>query len=99
MLNSAIFQIVDLCATPLASCNFRILLAAASATYDVRRVTLAVAIVISAIVSLTLAPMMCAKLIRRRPDVERSGFDLHAERALNAIIERYGRALRWVLDR
>jgi multidrug efflux pump len=62
-------------------------------------ITLAVTIVISAIVSLTLVPMMCAKLIRRRPDIERSGFDLHAERAFNAIIERYGRALRWVLDR
>ena len=62
-------------------------------------ITLAVTIVISAIVSLTLVPMMCAKLIRARPDVERSGFDLHAERAFNTIIELYGRALRWVLDR
>ena len=62
-------------------------------------ITLTVTIVISAIVSLTLVPMMCAKLIRRRPDVERSGFDLYAEHAFNAIIERYGRALRWVLDR
>src|SRR5712675_2384037 len=42
-------------------------------------VTLAVTILISAVVSLTLVPMMCAKLIRRRPDVERSGFDLYAE--------------------
>jgi multidrug efflux pump len=62
-------------------------------------ITLAVTIVISAIVSLTLVPMMCAKLIRRLPGVERSGFDLHAERAFNAIIELYGQALRWVLDR
>jgi multidrug efflux pump len=62
-------------------------------------ITLAVTIVISAVISLTLVPMMCAKLIRRRPDVERSGFDLHAERAFNAIIELYGLALRWVLDR
>jgi multidrug efflux pump len=62
-------------------------------------ITLAVTIVISAVVSLTLVPMMCAKLIRHRPDVERSGFDLHAERAFNAIIALYGRALRWVLDR
>jgi multidrug efflux pump len=62
-------------------------------------ITLAVTIIISAVVSLTLVPMMCAKLIRRRPDIERSGFDLHAERAFNAIIELYGRALRWVLDR
>ena len=38
-------------------------------------ITLAVTIVISAVVSLTLVPMMCAKLIRHRPDAERSSFD------------------------
>src|ERR1700710_3032243 len=62
-------------------------------------ITLAVTIVISAVVSLTLVPMMCAKLLRHRPEVERSGFDLHAERAFNAIIGRYDRALNVVLDR
>jgi multidrug efflux pump len=62
-------------------------------------ITLAVTIVISAVVSLTLVPMMCAKLIRHRPEVERSGFDFHAERAFNAIIGLYGHALRWVLER
>jgi multidrug efflux pump len=62
-------------------------------------ITLAVTIVISAVVSLTLVPMMCAKLIRHRPEVERTGFDLRAEHAFNATIELYGRALRWVLDR
>src|ERR1700726_650729 len=62
-------------------------------------ITLAVTIVISAVVSLTLVPMVCAKLIRHHPDAERSSFDLHAERAFNATIELYGRALNWVLDR
>src|ERR1700761_1300690 len=62
-------------------------------------ITLAVTIVISAVVSLTLVPMMCAKLIRHHPDAERSGFDLAAERTFNAVIDRYGQALRWVLDR
>jgi len=62
-------------------------------------ITLAVTIVISAVVSLTLVPMMCAKLIRHHPDAERSGFDLRAEQALNAIIAFYGRTLNWVLDR
>src|SRR5580698_9989673 len=61
-------------------------------------ITLAVTIVISAIVSLTLVPMMCAKLIRHHPDAERTGFDLTAERAFNAVIDRYGQALNWVLD-
>jgi multidrug efflux pump len=61
-------------------------------------ITLAVTIIISAIVSLTLVPMMCAKLIRHHPDAERSRFDLAAERVLNTIIELYGRGLTWVLD-
>jgi len=43
--------------------------------------------------------MMCAKLIRHRPDAERTGFDLQAERVLNGTIALYGRALNWVLDR
>jgi multidrug efflux pump len=62
-------------------------------------ITLAVTIVISAVVSLTLVPMMCAKLIRHRPDRERSAFDLKAEQVFEAVIARYGRALNWVLDR
>ena len=62
-------------------------------------ITLAVTIVISAVVSLTLVPMMCAKLIRHHPDAERSSFDLGAERVFNATIALYGRALNWVLDR
>jgi multidrug efflux pump len=61
-------------------------------------ITLAVTIVISAVVSLTLVPMMCAKLIRHHPDSDRSGFDLAAERAFNAVIDGYGRALNRVLD-
>ncbi len=62
-------------------------------------ITLAVTIVISAVVSLTLVPMMCAKLIRHRSEAERSSFDIHAERAFEATIALYGRALNWVLDR
>jgi len=38
-------------------------------------ITLSVTIVISAVVSLTLVPMMCAKLVRHRPEAERSRFD------------------------
>jgi multidrug efflux pump len=60
-------------------------------------VTLAVTIVISAFVSLTLVPMMCARLIRHRPDSERGRFDLAAERVFNRIIAAYARALDVVL--
>src|SRR4051794_27126065 len=61
-------------------------------------ITLAVTIIISAVVSLTLVPMMCAKLLRHRPDAARSTFDLKAERGFNWIIARYDRALNVVLD-
>ena len=62
-------------------------------------ITLAVTIVISAVVSLTLVPMLCARLLHHRPDAERSRFDLTAERAFTWTIAQYGRALDWVLDR
>ena len=60
--------------------------------------TLAITILISAVVSLTLVPMLCAKLLRRR--------DLYDERRTAAkwrdyfarLVAGYGRVLRWVLD-
>ncbi len=61
-------------------------------------ITLSITIVISAFVSLTLVPMLCAKLLKHRPDAERGWFDLKAERAFDRIIEMYGWALRRVLD-
>ncbi len=60
-------------------------------------ITLAVTIVISAIVSLTLVPMLSARLIRRRPEAQRNRFDLTGERAFNRLVARYGQALDIVL--
>ena len=56
-------------------------------------ITLAVTIVISAVVSLTLVPMMCARLLRHRPEPQRSRFDLAAERGFDWI-DRAGTAGR-----
>ena len=55
-------------------------------------ITLAVTIVISAVVSLTLVPMMCARLVRRRTEAERSRFDL-GESGFRMGLGPYGRAL------
>ena len=58
-------------------------------------ITLAVTILISAVVSLTLVPMMCAKLLKHRAKdstVHESG------RWFAAVVEWYGRRLTWVLD-
>jgi multidrug efflux pump len=60
-------------------------------------VTLAVTILVSAIVSLTLTPMMCSRLLRHTPESEQGRFFRATERAFNAIIEHYGTTLRWVL--
>ncbi len=62
-------------------------------------ITLAVTIVISAIVSLTLTPMMSAKLLKHRPAEQESRIYRITERAWNALIEFYDRTLRWVLQR
>jgi multidrug efflux pump len=62
-------------------------------------ITLAVTIVISAIVSLTLVPMLCAKLLRHKPQSEESGIARWSNAKFQALIDRYGEALDWVLER
>ncbi|HVM96399.1 MAG TPA: efflux RND transporter permease subunit, partial [Candidatus Acidoferrales bacterium] len=61
-------------------------------------ITLSVTILVSAIVSLTLTPMMCAKLLRHTPKSQQGRFYLASERFFEAVIERYGQSLRWVLQ-
>src|SRR5260370_11058965 len=61
--------------------------------------TLAVTIIISAIVSLTLVPMLCAKLLRHRPPEEMSRVARKSQEWFDAGIAQYGRWLDWVLDR
>jgi multidrug efflux pump len=61
-------------------------------------VTLATTIILSAVVSLTLVPMLCALMIRHRPEHARNRFDVAAERGFERIIAAYDRGLGWVLD-
>jgi multidrug efflux pump len=61
-------------------------------------VTLAVAILISAVVSLTLTPMMCARLLRPEKENE-SRFSRWSGHMFDRVIARYAQALDWVLDR
>ncbi|AXV79568.1 MULTISPECIES: MdtB/MuxB family multidrug efflux RND transporter permease subunit [Ralstonia solanacearum species complex] len=62
-------------------------------------ITLAVSILISAVVSLTLTPMMCARLLRHIPEPEQTRFYHAAGQFLDNVIAQYGRMLQWVLDR
>lgn len=61
-------------------------------------VTLAVTILISALVSLTLVPMLCAKLLRHQRASEQNAFARQTGRWFDAIIEFYARLLDIVLE-
>jgi multidrug efflux pump len=60
-------------------------------------ITLAVTILVSAIVSLTLTPMMCAKILRYKPASQQGWFYRTSEHAFNWVIGRYATTLQWVL--
>jgi multidrug efflux pump len=61
-------------------------------------VTLAITILISAVVSLTLTPMMCSRMLRHTPTAEQGRFYRWTENMFARIIAAYGRSLRWVLS-
>ena len=60
-------------------------------------VTLSVTILVSAVVSLTLTPMMCSKLLKHKPEAQQGRLFRASERAFEAVIAFYGRTLKWVL--
>ena len=60
-------------------------------------VTLSATILVSAVVSLTLTPMMCSRLLRYTPESQRGRMYQASERVFQSIIAFYGRTLQWVL--
>ena len=60
-------------------------------------VTLAVTIIFSAFVSLTLTPMMAARILKHKPEHEQGRFYHWSEWVFVRTIERYGRMVRVVL--
>jgi multidrug efflux pump len=62
-------------------------------------ITLSVTILISAVVSLTLVPMACAKLLKAESESHENAFQRYSREGFDRIIEVYGTALNWVLDR
>ncbi|KTD38514.1 multidrug efflux system, subunit B [Legionella nautarum] len=61
--------------------------------------TLAVTILISAFVSLTLTPMLCARLLRHREPKDFNRFEHRSNQIVNKLIDIYSRSLSWVLER
>ena len=62
-------------------------------------ITLSVTILISAVVSLTLVPMACAKLLKAETETHENAFQRYSREGFDRIIAVYGHALNWVLDR
>ncbi|MBV8415446.1 MAG: efflux RND transporter permease subunit, partial [Verrucomicrobia bacterium] len=61
-------------------------------------VTLSVAILVSAVVSLTLTPMLCSRLLREeKPEQVQGWFYRATEKMFGGMIAIYARSLRWVL--
>ncbi len=60
-------------------------------------ITLAVAILISLVVSLTLTPMMCARLLKAEKEEEQGRFYKAAGAFIDRLIDRYAVGLQWVL--
>src|SRR6202522_2528750 len=60
-------------------------------------VTLGVTIVLSAVVSLTLTPMMSARILRHTPEDQQGRFYKASERVFENMIAFYGRTLKFVL--
>jgi multidrug efflux pump len=60
-------------------------------------VTLAVTILVSAVVSLTLTPMMCARLLKHKPEAEQGRFFRASEKVFESVIAFYGRTLEVIL--
>ena len=62
-------------------------------------ITLAITILISAVVSLTLTPMMAARWLREHEGAEPGSFGEKTQKWFDRVVDRYDHALRWVLDR
>ena len=60
-------------------------------------ITLAVTILVSAVVSLTLTPMMCSRILQDKATAKQSRFYYWSEKVFNSIIASYGRTLKVVL--
>jgi multidrug efflux pump len=60
-------------------------------------ITLAVTILVSAVVSLTLTPMMCSRILQDKATARQTRFYYWSEKVFNSIIESYGRALKVIL--
>ncbi|WP_343698653.1 multidrug efflux RND transporter permease subunit [Caulobacter sp.] len=62
-------------------------------------ISLSITILISAVVSLTLTPMMAARWLTAHPEQQTKGFSKKVQDAFERVEARYEKALEWVLQR
>jgi multidrug efflux pump len=62
-------------------------------------ITLSAAVAVSAVVSLTLTPMMCARLLKSEAHAKHGRFYLLTDRMFQGLLAAYDRSLQWVLRR
>jgi len=60
-------------------------------------ITLSCSVIVSAVVSLTLTPMMCSRMLRREHKREETGISRFLEHAFEKLLWQYDRSLLWVL--
>ena len=60
-------------------------------------ITLSIAVAVSSVVSLTLTPMMCSRLLLAQSEEKRGRFFLLTEKFFTGMLNTYDRALQWVL--
>jgi multidrug efflux pump len=60
-------------------------------------ITLSISVLVSAVVSLTLTPMMCARLLKADEEADHGAFYRITEGIFQAALSLYDRGLRWVL--
>ncbi len=60
-------------------------------------ITLSISVAVSAVVSLTLTPMMCARLLQAEDETKHGRFYHATERMFQAMLGAYDRGLKWVL--
>jgi multidrug efflux pump len=61
-------------------------------------ITLAIAIMLSLVISLTLTPMMCARLLKPESEMKYGRFQRKAGQWMDDLIGAYDRGLKWVLS-
>jgi multidrug efflux pump len=61
-------------------------------------ITLSATILVSLVVSLTVTPMMCARLLQRESDKKHNTFYYTTERMFNSLLDKYKSSLTWALD-